>query len=103
MKIFKGVSVPTTPCLEAAQHANLEVPTFPFRTRECRCATAQRAQCADENMRTLEKPDGFASELFLDQLILPEKFGMSTFRLRGSRFVYEKAVPNKPQNKKLLI
>jgi hypothetical protein len=24
-------------------------------------------------------------------------------RLRGSRFVYEKAVPNKPQNKKLLI
>jgi hypothetical protein len=31
------------------------------------------------------------------------KFGMSTFRLRGSHFVYEKAVPNKPQNKKLLI
>jgi hypothetical protein len=24
-------------------------------------------------------------------------------RLRGSHFVYEKAVPNKPQNKKLLI
>jgi hypothetical protein len=31
------------------------------------------------------------------------KFEMSTFRLRGSLFVYEKAVPNKPQNKKLLI
>jgi hypothetical protein len=30
-------------------------------------------------------------------------FEMSTFRLRGSHFVYEKAVPNKPQNKKLLI
>jgi hypothetical protein len=29
--------------------------------------------------------------------------GISTFRLRGSHFVYEKAVPNKPQNKKLLI
>jgi hypothetical protein len=38
----------------------------------CRCATAQRAQCADGNLRTLEKPDGFASERFLDQLILPE-------------------------------
>jgi hypothetical protein len=24
-------------------------------------------------------------------------------RLKGSHFVYEKAVPNKPQNKKLLI
>jgi hypothetical protein len=38
----------------------------------CRCATAQRAQCADENMRTLEEPDGFALGLFLDQLILLE-------------------------------
>jgi hypothetical protein len=28
---------------------------------------------------------------------------MSTLRLRGSHFVYEKAVPNKPQNKKQLI
>jgi hypothetical protein len=40
--------------------------------RWCRCATAQRAQCADEIMRTLEKPDSFASELFLDQLNLLE-------------------------------
>jgi hypothetical protein len=31
------------------------------------------------------------------------KLKISTLRLRGSHFVYEKAVPNKPQNKKLLI
>jgi hypothetical protein len=43
---------------------------MPYEIRDS--ATAQRAQCADENMRTLEKPDGFASELFLDQLILLE-------------------------------
>jgi hypothetical protein len=66
------VSVPITPCLEAGLHATLEVPPLPLRPRECRCATAQRAQCADENMGTLEKPDGFASELFLDQLNLLE-------------------------------
>jgi hypothetical protein len=31
------------------------------------------------------------------------KLRISTFRLKGSHFVYEKSVPNKPQNKKLLI
>jgi hypothetical protein len=31
------------------------------------------------------------------------KWRISTLRLKGSHFVYEKAVPNKPQNKKLLI
>jgi hypothetical protein len=28
------------------------------------------------------------------------KLNISTLRLKGSHFVYEKAVPNKPQNKK---
>jgi hypothetical protein len=28
------------------------------------------------------------------------KLRISTLRLKGSHFVYEKAVPNKPQNKK---
>jgi hypothetical protein len=28
------------------------------------------------------------------------KLNISTLRLRGSHFVYEKLVPNKPQNKK---
>jgi hypothetical protein len=31
------------------------------------------------------------------------KLRISTLRLKRSHFVYEKAVPNKPQNKKLLI
>jgi hypothetical protein len=31
------------------------------------------------------------------------KLRISTLRWKGSHFVYEKAVPNKPQNKKLLI
>jgi hypothetical protein len=31
------------------------------------------------------------------------KLRISTLRLKGGHFVYEKAVPNKPQNKKLLI
>jgi hypothetical protein len=31
------------------------------------------------------------------------KLRISTLRLKGSQFVYQKAVPNKPQNKKLLI
>jgi hypothetical protein len=31
------------------------------------------------------------------------KLNMSTLRLKGSHFVYRKAVPNKPQNKKQLI
>jgi hypothetical protein len=34
---------------------------------------------------------------------LTRKLNMSTLRLRGSHFVYKKLVPNKPQNKKLLI
>jgi hypothetical protein len=56
----------------------------------CRCATAQRAQCADENLRTLEKPrtGWLRVGAVSGSADLLEDSGISTLRLRGSHFVY---------------
>jgi hypothetical protein len=62
----------------------------------CRCETAQRAQCADGSSRTVWLRVGAVS----GSADFTGKLNMSTLRLKGSHFVYEKAVPNKPQNKK---
>jgi predicted RNA binding protein YcfA (HicA-like mRNA interferase family) len=55
---------------------------------DCRCATAQRAQCADENLRTLEKTGWLHVWTVSRSADLLEDSGMSTLRLKGSHFVY---------------
>jgi hypothetical protein len=50
-------------------------------------------------MRTLEKPDGFVGAVS-GSADFTGKLRINTLRLKGSHFVYEKAVPNKPQNQK---
>jgi hypothetical protein len=47
-----------------------------------------------------QKPDGSRSRLILSSAVFTRKLIKSTLRLRGSHFVYEKEVQNKPQNKK---
>jgi hypothetical protein len=46
-----------------------------------------------------QTPDGSTSRLILSSAVFTRKMIKSTLRFRGSHFVYEKAVQNKPQNK----